>query len=46
VYVVNDNISHSGPLTCWGNVNIILADGNEVKAFNLNFGEEETTSLS
>ena len=33
-YVVNSDINHSGPLTCWGNVNIILADDKTMTTSN------------
>ena len=33
-YVVNDNITHSGKITCRGNVNIILADGKTMTTSN------------
>lgn len=31
-YVVNSNISHTGEIDCWGNVNVILADGKTMTA--------------
>ena len=33
-YVVNDNITHSGQVTCRGNVNLILADGKTMTTSN------------
>ena len=33
-YVVNSNISHSGKIDCWGDVNIILCDGKTMTMSN------------
>ena len=41
-YVVNSTFSHEGQIVCYGNVNIILADGCKMTTSNSNYGIKGT----